>query len=506
MSLNAPCSPEEETSDESVEHALQHMNSLTLLSPGGIPRSDRAASPSLAQTRPTESSFSRYLASPSSTAKPRAPSFSSTRTSCSSSRSSPRQVPLTVLSHCQPGSAFGSPAKTPAHGRPPVHAGGFLYSLGVQTPRADSMPTTPAMSPLTPLPKITLTPRRTQGHEGGLPVFPSHKEDGITLNPTAGFGTGPTLFGGFSSSHQEEYDMPYLRFSAIRPSTSMTFSLDDDNREDVAMDGSHVGSLRSEPPVLNLERIVDEEMSHFTSRFPAGNGEEVPNALPKQSFLDRKGPLEVWRSSLENGDIFVEMSVAEARANVLDAENGSLSDADDEHLVLASPNTLSTERQLKSRVDGRARQRRRFCINPPPSTASFRSVSMSSLASTQAESSTSLLGMDIVHENLTASATTGSTTPFSLLSSRAKAGSFGALSTDVGSFSSSLHRNMSESSLGLTLDQQDSCDRDLVTPPITVNDDLTPPPIHRKSVDLPPIQTNDVISEFFSKNVSETTP
>ena len=456
------------------------MNSLTLLSTENITRLDHAASPSIAQTnRPTESScFSRYLASPSSTTKPRAPSFSTTRTSCCSSRSSPRQVPLTVLmSHSrQPGSAFDSPAMTPSRGRPPVHAGGYLYSLGAQTPRADGTPTTPTMSPLTPLPKITLTPRRTQGHGTELPFFASpHTED----DPTARI----ALYGGFTRSRQEEYGMTYPRFSAIRPSTSMMISLDDDNIDDVAMDSSNVGSLRSEPPALNLPRIKEKQVAYSATHFSARNS-EVPNALPEQSCLDRRGSLEVSKSSLETGNFFIEMPIAEARAGIFDAEDGSLSDTDDEDLVLASPQTLSTERQLKSRVDGRACQRRRFCINPPASAATFRSVSMSSLASTRAESSTSLQGMDIAHENLTASATLGSATSFSLLSFRANAGSFGALSDDVGPFRGCLYRETSESSLGLTSDQQDGCDRDLVTPPITINDDLTPPPIHRKSPDL----------------------
>lgn len=560
---------------------LLTMRSLSLQSPVGrksLIAEDPRSPPVLPPQHLGASSFSIYSgASPGSVNQIGCGSIAGStgsviaaRTPCSSAKSSPRQVPLTVISHGQIGP---SPTRS-VNGRPPFHAGtsSLMQSLHGRVDDDDDLATptrlassfdtacTPkdrpidhldirsthrcsystdgasigmrscvsGLSPRTPLPKVTLTPKTPlsarRNKNMPLPIFPSPADDGIDINTTP---VGRSIMMGqpspwsqsspWSSHEGGHHDMGMMMDSllgsfpnkASRSSGSQTraqslpfMSLDRPtshserrrDRNDASRTGSKVDSPNSpnrKPgflPMATFEDSPEATSQAVQSRTPqrtnrrSSESESVGTAIP----ILTKSVL----TPSQSNSYFDEMMRVEARGGVMDAETGSLSDSDEE-FVLAAPGALSQKRMELSAVDDnlRARQRRRRSHDKLSSAAS--------VASNKA-SNNSLFGMDIVHEenqSLGSSGQQRASTPFSLGRVR-KGGSASPLSISrkshgsTGDLGYSLARGKSENSLGsigLCLESSASSDtRDLVTPPVTIPSALSPPP-------LP--QANGVINE-----------
>lgn len=480
------------------------------------------------------------------------------RTPCSSAKSSPRQVPLTVLTS----TSFGpSPSRT-AGGRPPVHGGmaSLLYSLDgkvddedLLTPRRlepsldcadfdepmstpshkrsihpahqqEPMMSTPSRkiqpgsSPRTPLPKITLTPktplsaRRSQ--RGAFPQFPSPADDGIDISTTP-LGQRDHM-GYMMDSLLGEFPerTPTSRTPTSRDSTrngvplSLTFNPDSSHSLTLSLDGkedagkiqpfpSRRGSCQSllsdAPPMMDDSREKERTSVPRKTFLPlpdfCGSPPEAVRIVhartPQRTnrSVGRDHPMGIQTKSLlapslSNG-ILDEMMRVEAIGGVADAENGSLSDSDEEEFLLATPDVISSERDdSPAGGDKNRRQRRRRSYEKIHRTTNRPTIA------TQ-PSNTSLLGMDIVQEESTSiSSSNRASTPYSSLPSSSKlkvsvSGSTISHSDGEGG-ENSLVRGKSEQSLGslgLCLDLSTSGDggRDLVTPPTTMASALSPP-------------------------------
>ena len=533
---NSLASPKETIDASNEAGSLFKLQQLSLQSPvtQKSTSSDDTRSPLICsntadvnRTRP--SSFSVYSASPSGSINRTNGSLSGfempiTRTPSSSTKSSPRQVPLTVLSR-----TFTSPAATRNPGRPPIPMSSMLHSLDAQedspnsynrrmveevlmhTPRGrcGSDVETIGISPRTPLPKVTLTPRtplsslssRRRNQPRQFPNFPSPPNDGISTTPHSRQNDEmsnlmDSLLDGFPQ-HQR-VDVSSSNSTGFR-AFSKGHAASSFNSLELSQDGSSKVS-----PVRRQEGSLESLKSEFSLDHDETNNKgtksEAPGFLPLPEItVDQKGtPLRqnrrvkrdvtdddeddddiipavqsrsLLRNNLVNGrNLLCDIMRAEARVGVVDAENCSLSDSDDDHeFVLTSP---------KSRLEGsseffihhRGTKQRKKCSFDNFLLLGNSRPSMNSLALSHA-SNTSLLGMDIVHDNGPSSCSR-TTTPFSKSSS-------GTLrSIDGQGGLKRLKSDHSLGSLGLSLDDTAVlAERDLVTPPITDQTKRSSPPL-----------------------------
>uniref|UniRef100_A0A7S1YJU8 Uncharacterized protein n=1 Tax=Grammatophora oceanica TaxID=210454 RepID=A0A7S1YJU8_9STRA len=534
-------------------HCSQHKNELTLSplltmqtlsiqsptskQPRGSPLS--VPSTGLPCSRPNASScFSAYAGSPAGSSNPAAFSSSSLASGVSSNKSSPRQIPLTIVSESR------SPRKTPQSHRPHFvgHGSTLLYSLDkesplrheeTRTPRlAPSAPTTafawssaesmnctkteaknmlcgtpPVASPRTPrtpLPrKLNLTPRTPMSGSRNetrkqLPAFPS-STGGDMLDCTF-IPNRHTA----SERMDQEMDKLLMAFStkAGRDKSDGASKAHDQHigAEDVVNVSSRRENslLASSRPSKRTHLLEVDSKNKLSELHPSHS--KTPPPAPEGGIKIKS----VLTPSKAPGGMLAEMMEAEARAGVLDAETGSLSDSDDEDFILAAPLGLSFNRHQEassreaatSAEDGpvfvqRARQRRRYgdkqsneLMSNDDFGASRPHSSMTSLAATSTcTSHTSLFGIDIVHEVTSARTTPFSHVSLSKVSTKSVRDNF---THDCGSSSSSHQSRQSIHSLGLCVDEttasapnkhdDEGSARDLVTPPGLLSAPPTAPP------------------------------
>eukprot|EP00543_Licmophora_paradoxa_P007636 CAMPEP_0202455192 /NCGR_PEP_ID=MMETSP1360-20130828/12785_1 /ASSEMBLY_ACC=CAM_ASM_000848 /TAXON_ID=515479 /ORGANISM="Licmophora paradoxa, Strain CCMP2313" /LENGTH=674 /DNA_ID=CAMNT_0049074721 /DNA_START=151 /DNA_END=2175 /DNA_ORIENTATION=- len=536
-----------------TDGSLYKLQQLSLQSPitQKSTSSDDMKSPNLGSNpdfvRQRVSSFSAYSASsPNGLVNARASinasvSVSTTnsslhisRTPCSSTISSPRHVPLTVISG-QASSSNTSPTKTPTSGRPPVHSlmSSMLYSIDAQedspdsnrsrkcvlsdemiTPRATQLskptsgPSAPrviGISPRTPLPRITLTPRTplstlsTRAGPRAMPTFASPSDDGISSTPYSRQNDEmgnmmDSLLSGFPNTKGSRADVSFNSTSLKAFSSQSRGPASSWNSLDFSQDGSNTlqafSPLQQEDSFQSLKSELGFQEEQRKSKLFA------PFTTIKTQPFDQNGtplrrnrrnkrddtseddiPITRSRSLLKDDsqDFLEDIIRVEARVGVVDAETGSLSDSDDENeFVLASPKQVS---RPKYEANHRAKQRRKRSMERS-------SLHLSNKSLTSPSSNASLYGMDIMHKE---GGDQSSTIPF-LLTSKLQPGSGvnqNWKDIDCGS-SSGFCRLKSEhslGSLGLCLDGPSHfSDRDLVTPPITLQKASSPPPLFHNGI------------------------
>lgn len=520
---------------------LLTMERLTLNSPAKQPlkpdlQSCRQLFRSQNSVRSGVSSFSVYVSSPaesihrsvSGSLSGSASSIVASKTPCSSTKSSPRHVPLTILPPPpQVQQAAGpSPVRIQIpNGRPPFHFAhskmpgrGETFSSprstsrslldpdmdvkrtpdtrnssmeasdDIWTPRTDGAPSTKegGATPKTPLPRITLTPRTPLSarcsQTSRLPMFPVSYID--NLSPKAsddedvvGLMMDDLLEGfvGYVASSSQSLRSPDETFPTLTffRGSSQSLALSDASAAGVTTPPTIAQTAT--PPVRLLESNLQR-----SNAFSGNNGGGALSSDPVD--LGSKSVLTLPRRS----DNFPSEVIGGVEG--MDADTGSLSDTDDEDFVLACPLSLSIQQKLNLSpisTTRRVKQRQR-CPNDVtiPSTGYG---SFASMTSNQV-SATSLFGMDIVHEE---SCCDVSGTPRGIPSFNGMAGAPSLLFRDGeqrylcrsrdGDSSVSMARGKSDlslGSLGLCLEER-SCDatRDLITPPAFVERAISSPPL-----------------------------
>lgn len=552
------------------------MNGLSLHSPVAKGEDLATSPPKLPNQnvcRPRASSFSVYNSSPGGSIQRNGSGSLSgsmgVRTPCTSNKSSPRHAPLTILSttSSQQGPSQGpSPMKLPLVGRPPFHSGlsKMLHSLDgredadglILSPcipvssRSLMHPSTPSKdvsssasmessreqntpkneggassyaspSPRTPLPHVTLTPRTPvsarRALNSRLPEFPSSiAGDGFSFTPSPlrhdddvdrmmdnilqGF-TGHTP----TPANQATPARPLPVLNMMNGSSCHSLALSVGSPE---ASPAHPQALGCPPPrFVELDDCLME----------TGRDNRVSKDHTEETMFDEgvQAPEIKTKSVMtpsRSGGYLSEMMKADARAEAVDAETGSLSDSDnDEEFVLAfpmsKPSPSKKDHQSSIHHERRVKQRRSSCTLEEEKGH----ASTTSLTSNQA-SSTSLFGMDIVHEEgLSLSCSTPRVmTPFSGQSQRKSFGSFSSLGrrdAEHGS-TSSLPRGKSEvslGSLGLCLEESTGePGRDLRTPPVCNQRPNSPPPLAKRSLLSSGPQTSVSFSPADSNSVSVT--
>jgi hypothetical protein len=517
--------------------------------------------PSQNSFKPGPSSFSLYSFSPvtsiqrnnSGSLSGSAGSMVAIRTPCSSTKSSPKHVPLTVLSQqsSQGASQGPSPMRLPPAGRPPFHSGlsKMLHSLHgredeeeVVSPRRTSRsllyppnptttpgamdascdmseePFTPrssgynvdtsflSPSPRTPLTRVTLTPRtplssQKRDPNAVLPLFPVPE-----FNDTCRAASAPRdndAVGMFMDDLLE--GCTGQRASALSPPSRalplLSFNPDSSNSLALSREGS---PIQRTPPSTRCSGsppgFVHVNARGYSSRFstPVRTNTTLSAACAELSSAEAMGIKAKSVMTPSRSDGFLsEMMRAEARAGVLEAETGSLSDSDDEDFVLTCPlsvhyrqkvdkqdhqSPLGNNRRVKQRIHDQMDMEGK---------SSFASLNANLHAST-----TSLFGMDIVLEEGQSSSTPQARTAssgcpsFNRLKSLGSTNALSLRDAEYGS-SSSLHRGKSElslGSLGLCLEGPYESGRDLVTPPIMVQYAISPPPLVKRPMGSSPKQ------------------
>lgn len=523
--------------------------------------------------RPRTSSFSVYNSSPGGSIQRNGSGSLSgsmgVRTPCTSNKSSPRHAPLTILSttSSQQGPSQGpSPMKLPLVGRPPFHSGlsKMLHSLDgredadgvILSPcipvssRSLMHPSTPSMdasssasmessrehdtpkngggassyaspSPRTPLPRVTLTPRTPlsarRALNSRLPEFPSSVAgDGFSFTPSPprhdddvdrmmdnilqGF-TGHTP----TPANQATPGRPLPVLNVVNRSSCHSLSLS-------------VGSPESNPARPQTFCCPPPRFVELDDCLMETGRDDLVSRDPAEETMFDEGvqSLEIKTKSVmtpsRSGGYLSDMMKADARAEAVDAETGSLSDSDsDEEFVLAfpmsKPSPSKKDHQSSFRHERRVKQRRSSCkLEEERGNAS-----MTSLTSNQA-SSTSLFGMDIVHEEglSLCCSTPRVITQFSGQPQRKSFGSFSSLGRRDGEHgsTSSLPRGKSEvslGSLGLCLEESTGePGRDLRTPPVCIQRPNSPPPLAKRSLLSSGSQSSVSFSPADSNSVSVT--
>jgi hypothetical protein len=448
------------------------------------------------------SSFSKFHASPTSirfeesnkTAESpirRAKTYSS----AASSKSSPKFAPLTVISHRESNMATPSSQRTLASQRPPLHGGAstLLYSLDATPKESDDddddvdedfaspkrpppavfcpnmtcsanssmstihepiMYTGPSskqsrtaefespgkrslmdLLPRTPLPKITLTPRSISSQSSGLPRFPS---------PTDYVNNALTPMTLFSDRFWVEDVV-----SGRQRNVPSSFTVSSDP---VAVPRHHPSpTTRSFIPMPDWNNVGPSDCGN------EGHPESHIRAPPS---LERKTK-SILAPSASNDTSQVMLD---------EDDHGSLSDSDDddESFLLAAPSIIVEEKLQASHRE--LRQRRRLVPN-------ITNAAMLPVNPADHASNSSLFGMAFVPS---------SSELFTMGNSDDSNGNL-----RVAESSSSRRRNSygipkreesASSELGLETDEMkcatnDSSGRDLITPPITRLQALSPPPL-----------------------------
>jgi hypothetical protein len=491
---------EEDESLAQVETTVITLQGLSLRSPQTARHAHTDASPPLitrSNGSTPLSSFSKFHASPSSIRFEESPKTAESpirrpRTcSSASSKSSPKFAPLTVISHRENNMATPSSQRTSASQRPPLHGGAstLLFSLDA-TPRDSdddeefSTPKRPPpavfcpsmtcsanssistihepimytgpsskqartaefespgkrslmdLSPRTPLPKITLTPRSTGSHSSGLPRFPSPTDDiDNALTPM-------TLF----TERVWVEDVVSSRQRKVPSSFTVSF-------DPVAVPRHHPSpTTRSFIPMPDWN---DVGPSGCGDEGPSENHSQVPyfSGMKTMSTLDPSASHEMSQVMLDED------------------EHGSLSDSDnddDEPFLLAAPSIIVEEKLQAS--NRHFRQRR--CLVPKTSSAAMPPVNSADYLS-----SSSLFGMEFL---------SSSSELFGMDKSNNSNGNLRlSESSSIRRRNSHEHPKQDESpssELELEIDgikcgTNDSSGRDLITPPIIVLQAHSPPPL-----------------------------
>jgi hypothetical protein len=362
---------------------------------------------------------------------------------------------------------------TPA--RPPKRN---LYpSTPEQTPGigSPSMRTTPHMSPATPsriksahrtpLPSVKLTPRstprsRSSNRDGSMQTTPCSAQDLGLLPVDFVFSSSP-LRGSSPLREPERRTFPGLYSPRLGDDTASTGF-----------------AYAPPPPILPPTQpsylpIPDWCNDALGATEYTHSGGYFPPRVPTTSLL---------APSVAGG--FLDNIISEQeRAAAMDADNGSLSDPDEEEpFVLTNPALLAGERQSF----GPARQRQRLSY-PSLDQANARASSMS-LTSTHA-SNTSLRGVDFIRGDSMASLSRqnimgnghASRTLFKLdTPGRAEGDWESSGSALAGSAPNSGRSDNGYASIGLAIEPafdapRDGEERDLVTPPPVMEDRCCPP-------------------------------
>jgi hypothetical protein len=332
-----------------------------------------------------------------------------------------------------------------------------------------------AVSPRTPLPKVTLTPRTPLSGRhhpnSALPTFPAPADEEFSYTPTSPSTDDAIgllmddLIEGFAQ--EKPSHTAHFRTTGVLPCGIPMLTFNPDSSNSLAV------SEGTSPP--------GKESTPVRKNKSASSLIDLHDAIGQQPAIKTRSVM----APSESVGFLSEMLKAEARVAVMDAETGSLSDSDDEDFVLHCPATAhhKSERQGPSTEDNggnhRARQRRR-CDS---AGLSFSGYGSSMTLTSDRPSSASLFGMDIVMEenhSSHSSSTQRESTPFSLGLKRRSSSTLSRRDGDYGS-SVSLHRGRSELSLGsLGLNLESPCrdsGRDLVTPPVTIQQVASPPPL-----------------------------
>lgn len=286
----------------------------------------------------------------------------------------------------------------------------------------------------TPLPRVKLTPRRTPRSE-----FLDHSE-----LETPGSGMDLGLMAGEFLQHDHFADTMEKKPPASVTGSSSYLPIPD---------------WCSDPPMIRRQTSPRAAVFRLAATMHLTNPEFMTHQT-RDIASNENSDANYFRNS-RSPSFIQEMSSAHARAAAMDAD-GSLSDPDDDHFILADPATLVHEH-----VDEPARQRQRMSYSSLEGSNLRHSESNSSLAQTHA-SNTSLLGTDFIMGDSTLS-----------LGNHGRASglfaSAGKMATMDGGLGAKNDRNASMgslSSIGLPLetaneDQVCECNaRDLITPPI----------------------------------------
>lgn len=508
-----------QTSLPSDRHEIDQLGiqGLSLQSPIKMAPSfdSRSAGSSLVgnqQNRSGSSSFSVYHStSPRSFARGGSTASSAVhgQTPSSSARSSPRHVPLTVLSGGRPN---GSPSKS-VSALPPLHLGGpsMLYSLdggnggddenGSASPRRVGVSCNSSISsscsaeegglpfaiePLSPpsttayrrpLPKVNLTPKTPSScgsHKtGGLPLFPAQLEDDVFFSSTpdtkqdsqteAAGDAMDRLLHGFANACKDDgrsarlsSDLQDITDSTnpskfLHPSSSCSLALSADGE---ANNGSSKNAVSRAWLQTESPNGVATCMTRNTNTGVPTDG--VGNRPP--GFATNTNSL--LQPSHSSG-ILKAMFQEETLLGTVDPEREELSDIDDEEgFVLSCPVKKDQLRELvspssqsdASDTNQRAKQRRRRSDEYAIGLDLYNHASSTSLASGLA-SNTSLFGMDIVHEDGQLKSVSRPSTPHLALGIKTKMSRSGSGlnrrdSEELLNSSSGFLRKKSEHSLG----------------------------------------------------------
>jgi len=402
------------------------------------------------------------------------PMFHSSSPASSSTRSSPRIAPLTILTRSGSSTEETTPQKRPPlHGRP----SGMLLSLDATQ---SGIACHPELA-------VTATPDRPSVSVAFSPGLLATPEQSSVLgsSPVRSFAC-ETPQTREDQIIQSAHCTPLPRIKLTPRSTPRAARERDLRPTDFVNLGTEWSNEKSSARPFNRP----------TSYLPMPEwsmGEPVPGQLQPSTnsvggfdFYPTVMGTSVLESADSNMDFIQRMVTAQARAEAMDAD-GSLSDPDEEDsFVLTDPATLAEERF----PSGPARQRQRLSYTSLEQQNSLRYSSTSnSLAQTHA-SNTSLLGIDFLRNDSAVSLSRHNTTGSGLrsLTCDAEGIAFATVQSGALVHGRRIPSNESLESIGLALDPyNEDTGRDLVTPP----------PIPRAAT-MPPCQPN--LTHFHQKN------
>lgn len=354
---------------------------------------------------------------------------------------------------------------------------------------SDMCNVTPRSAKLTPLPKVTLTPRSATASNGfiGLPRFPSPTDDTKEV-------LGASLFSTTSTTGSRAS----LRIAAP-PLLDVSFLsehdfLDESCSLDLSVDDSHTNNKKSSE--LAVAQFAERQESYI----PLPDWGYVPHRTVNpaaasqpsgQSLTDMSMHVEVGSALVppaSRGPFEGMLFEGEGFRN---ADTESLTDDDGDEFLLAVPSAIAEEKQKKQSGSG-IRQSKLRRMQVGLATAALenqRFTSMTSLASSTtslrgidfALSSTSLRGMDVLPSNSNLPAMDMRNMSIGKNMAQFCTRSDGAVVTI--NCCSSMRREASSASIGLDLepvvsgrsDYGFSSGRDLVTPPTMAQAEYPPP-------------------------------
>jgi len=430
--------------------------------------------------------------------------------SSASSKSSPKFAPLTIVSYRE-GVMIPASQRTASSHRPPLHLGAAntLFSLDatskesddegpLDTPKglspqvlcpnstssASTMSTMhdaanvaqsskqartvnfdspgirsfASLSPRTPLPKISLTPRSSISQGSNFPRFPSPPEEvAYARTPRSLFTLRTSTATDDECAHNEAEKTTYEK--PLNPS-SLAFSTDS-------------GGLAGLPSRPSSFAVASPSTKSFLPMPDWSETARIANVKANAHNSDRKPFAETRTQSLSSRGALQSMLDEDERHAAADVETGSLSGSDDdEPFLLAAPGTI-IEEKLQASSRRNRRRRSHICGERSELPSSSRPPTMPATAT----SSASLMGMNFVFSN---SNIDRSNMEMKLPDSTG-AGTMRP-SESYGSFGS-LKRDDSMLSFGLAFEDEGSSSRnfenrgrDLITPPVMM-DAQSPPPL-----------------------------